>query len=356
VTAPGSGTGEAPELLKRLTPLVERLDDRLRARPEPSGEPLHVQQRHVSVVVQGPVGAPGDQQQAWTRAALRSVRRVLPDAELVLSTWEGSDVRELDRDVLVLSKDPGPTPPRDPTHVVNNVNRQIVSTRAGLETASGSVAWKLRTDMELLHADALRYLGAWPARATQARVLTERILVPPYYGFNPLRVYRRFPYMVSDWAQLGLRADLLDVWCAPRFDVAYEWLLGRRIVPSEQWVWMSLLNKHDQDAFVGRPDVVAHSALCLVNNAVVLEMADLGLRMNKVAPHLGHRAALWTHGEWQRGYDRLCADLRPQRRMDRQALLRTAIDRLWINGLALPFIGPPADQTPSPRPVVPPPP
>lgn len=347
-------TGEAPDLLKRLTPFVERLDDRLRAHPEPPGQAMRVDKRDVSVVVQGPVGQPGDQQRGWTLAALASVRRVLPDAELVLSTWTGTDVRGLDADVLVLNEDPGPTPSRDPTHVVNNVNRQITSTRGGLDKAAGTVAWKLRTDMELLHAGALRFFGAWPERAGGARVLGERILVPPYYTFNPRRVYRRFPYTVSDWAQLGTRQDLLDVWSAPRWELSHEWLLGRRIVPSEQWVWMSLLNRHDQDAFVGRSDVVEHSARCLVNNAVVLEMDDLGLRMNKVAPHLGHRAALWTHGEWQAAYDRWCASRRQRRRVDRQALLRAAVDRAWINGLAVPLIGPPADQKPSPLPHPPP--
>lgn len=347
-------TGEAPDLLKRVTPWVERLDDRLRARPLPPAPLPPLEAHSVSVVVQGPVGRPGDQQHRWTVAALASVRRVLPGAELVLSTWQGSDVSDLDADELVLSADPGPSLPRDPSHVVNNVNRQVVTTRRGLLKATRPHAWKLRTDMELVHGGALALFGGWPARAADARVLGERILVPTPYTFNPCRVYSRFPYMVSDWSQLGTREDLLEVWSAPRWDPVYEWLLGRRIVASEQWVWMSLLNRHDMDAFIGRRDVVEHSALCLVNNAVVLELDDLGLRMNKVSPHLGHRAALWTHGEWQAAYERVCCGARPRHRVDRQALLRTAIDRLWVNGLALPLIGPPADQTPSPRPVVPP--
>ncbi len=345
--------GVAPDRLKRLSPLVERLDDRLRARPRPPITAAPLASLDVSVVVQGPVGRLGDQQRRWTAAALASARRVLPHAEVVLSTWEGSDVTGLDADTLVLSADPGPSLPRDPTHVVNNVNRQIATTRAGLERATRPFAWKLRTDMELLHDGALTLLGGWPARAAEARVLEERVLVPQFYTFNPRRVYARFPYMVSDWAQFGARDDLLDIWSAPRWDPTYEWLLGRRIVASEQWVWMSLLNKHDADAFIGRPDVVAHSALCLVNNAVVLDMEDLGLRMNKVAPHLGHRAAMWTHGEWQASYDRLCAGIRPQHRYDRQAMLRAIIDRVWINGLALSIIGPPADQTPAPKPLPP---
>lgn len=354
MTVPDGRTGEAPALLKRLTPWVERLDMGLRVRPTGAAGTPPLTAAEVSVVVHGPVGDPGDQQRGWTVAALASVRSVLPGAELVLSTWDGSELGGLEADRIVTSADPGPTPPRDPTHVPNNVNRQVVATRAGLQAASRPYAWKLRSDMQLVHDGALHLFHSWPARADRARVLTERLLVPAPYTFNPRRVYRRFPYMVSDWAQLGRREDLLEVWATPRWDVAHEWLLGRRLVPSEQWVWMSLLNRHDQDAFIGRPDVVEHSALCLVNNAVVLELDDLGLRMNKVSPHLGHRAALWTHGEWQAAYQRLCLGVRPRPLVDRQALLRGAIDRLWINGLARPLIGPPADQTPHPVPVPPP--
>jgi len=348
-------SGVAPPLLKCLSPALERLDAALRHRPQPVAATATPSGRDVTIVVQGPVvGSPDDPgAQRFTLRCLQSVRCVLPEAEVVLSTWRGSDVRGLPADRVVINDDPGPTPSRDASHVVNNVNRQVVTTRAGLEQASRPMALKLRSDMLLEHDGMLRLFGGWPARATELRVLRERVLLPTFYSFNPRRVYSRFPYMVSDWCHFGLTEDLREIWSTPRWDPAFEWLLGRRIVASEQWIWMSLLNRHDADAFVGRPDVVAHSELAMVNNVVVLEAQDLGVRMLKFAPHLGHQTAVYTHGEWQRLYDRLCLGAHP-RGWDAQALLRTVVDRAWIRGLAPHLIGYPEDMLPSPRPVIPP--
>lgn len=348
-------SGEAPELLKRLAPALTSIDRRLAQPPRPDAARAGCRPDEVSVIVQGPVvGADHpDPALQHTRRCVDSVRRVLPGAELVLSTWRGADVRGLDVDAVVLSHDPGPVASRDPAHVPNNVNRQIVSTRAGMEHATRRVAIKLRSDMVLEHDGALRLLGGWPERHAQVRALRERVLVPAFYTFNPRRVYARFPYMVSDWFHVGLREDLIDIWSAPHWDVAFEWLLGRRLVAAEQWIWMSLLNRHDMDAFVGRPDVVAHSELALVNNTVVLEPEDLGIRLLKFSPHAGHQAAVYTHGEWARLYARHCLG-RARPGWDRQAVLRATVDRLWIRGLAVPLVGPPADLVPRPLPVAPP--
>ena len=95
--------------------------------------------KDISVVVQGPIHT----QDNLTKRVLESVRTHLPDAELILSTWKGSNVDGLDCDVLLLNDDPGAINGR------NNVNRQIVSTRNGLQKATRTYAVKLRTDMQL---------------------------------------------------------------------------------------------------------------------------------------------------------------------------------------------------------------
>ena len=94
--------------------------------------------KDISVVVQGPIHT----QDNLTKRVLESVRTHLPDAELILSTWKGSQIDGLDCDVLLLNDDPG---------AINgyNVNRQIVSTRNGLQKATRTYAVKLRTDMQL---------------------------------------------------------------------------------------------------------------------------------------------------------------------------------------------------------------
>src|SRR6266851_1380389 len=66
--------------------------------------------RDLSVVVQGPVvgGRRDPEERQLTRRCLASIRSCLPDAQIILSTWRGSDLAGLPFDVLVENDDPGP--------------------------------------------------------------------------------------------------------------------------------------------------------------------------------------------------------------------------------------------------------
>ena len=55
-----------------------------------------IKSEDISVVVQGAID------KFNTPKCLKSIRKVLPRAEIVLSTWEKSDVNGLDYDILVL--------------------------------------------------------------------------------------------------------------------------------------------------------------------------------------------------------------------------------------------------------------
>lgn len=350
-----SGASVIHPVLGALEGVVAGVDRMLARAPEPPVTRGARSSSALSVVVQGPVyGRPTDPpSKRYTMRCLESVRRALPHAELILSTWRGTDVAGLPADVVVLNDDPGPVAPRDPRGVSNNVNRQVVTTRAGLERASRPLAMKLRSDIELADGRALKLFGGWPARAERVRVLRERILVPTYYSFNPGRIYARFPYTVSDWCHVGLLEDLADLWATPHWDTSFEWLLGRRVVAVEQFLWMSLLNRHDEDATFERPDLIAHSELSIANNVVLLEPTDLGLRFLKFVAPSRHRVALYTHGEWVRLYERHCLGA-DRWGTDPQGAFRAVVARGWIRGVSERLWGPASDLRPTPRPVVPP--
>ena len=81
----------------------------------------------ISVVVQGAIN------KEETPKCLKSIRKFLPEAEIILSTWEGSDISAIDGlyDVLLLNKDPGCGYyyKNESGIKSNNLNRQLVSTR-----------------------------------------------------------------------------------------------------------------------------------------------------------------------------------------------------------------------------------
>jgi hypothetical protein len=160
----------------------------------------------ISVVVQGAVGP-------YTPKCLASLRRHLPNAEVILSTWEGSDTTDLDFDTLVLSIDPGALAHDGP--FLNNVNRQLASTRAGLSRATRRYVLKMRTDFYLKHAGFLRYFGRFPAVDRAHALFSERAITDTCFTrrFAPFTLLPT-PFHVSDFWLFGLTNDLCMYYAA----------------------------------------------------------------------------------------------------------------------------------------------
>lgn len=164
-----------------------------------------IESSEISVVVQGPIGHTADKLRECART-LESVRTYLPDAELVLSTWEGEAVESLDYDLVVRSADPGCW--IDNNGRPCNLNRQILSTTAGLKACTRKYALKLRVDTPL-HSDAMCVIGTeGPTHFFSERVTMSNIVLR-----NPLR----FPQLLSlsDLCQFGAREDLMLIWDVP---------------------------------------------------------------------------------------------------------------------------------------------
>ena len=106
----------------------------------------------ISIVVQGAVD------KTETPKCLKSIRQYLPNAEIILSTWEGTDLSCIEGlyDKLVLSKDPGGVF-YEKKKYYQNINRQIVSTKAGLELAERKFIMKLRSDLIFTNNTFLDY-------------------------------------------------------------------------------------------------------------------------------------------------------------------------------------------------------
>lgn len=151
----------------------------------------------ISIIVQGAVSN-------ITGTVLKRLREVFPRAEIVLSTWEGTELNGLIFDKVILSKDPGAQPCDEISNVMNNVNRQIVSTAAGINAASKQFVLKTRTDIYFDDCGFLEYFGKYDDNPPYA--FRNRILVCNYYTRNP----RVMPlcFHPSDWILFGNASDL----------------------------------------------------------------------------------------------------------------------------------------------------
>lgn len=207
-----------------------------------------ISDKDISVVVQGPIIP------ELTSKCLSSVRKILPESQIILSTWEGSIVDGLDYDEIVLSKDPGAERVRkDDVTAVNNINRQLVSTKAGCKKAKRPYLIKLRSDLLLKSA---RFLEEFQKYATTGRHFQMKVLIVDYYTRHPYII--PVPFHPSDWFMFGRREDVASYYdepLMPESEMLYflthsnraSFFRGvlHRFTP-EQWICIKFLKKRGE--------------------------------------------------------------------------------------------------------------
>lgn len=275
-----------------------------------------------SVIVQGPVGPRLDD-------VLASVRRVLPGAQLVVSTWRGSATAGLRADDVVENDDPGSVPLIDedgePTSRAMNVNRMLVSTRNGIERAERPWAMKLRSDSPMESASFVDWIDRFDRRSDELAVFDGRILTCTI-ATRPGRTASGYLFHPSDCAHVGRTSDLRRLWATPTVDEAeiVGWLVGKPRPAAHRWgspryfneqvLWLGCLASagHDvgyEQAGDVSEELIRRSDLSIVNNFVVLEPWQLGIRFPTLEPQvamLETHMYMW-HPDWVELYEELIA-------------------------------------------------
>lgn len=175
-----------------------------------------IQPKDITFVVQGYADL------SVTGNTVQSIRKYMPDSRIILSTWEECDCTGIDCDELILNKDPGSCEcalyADEP--IANNGNRQILSTKNGLDKVETTYAFKLRSDLTIHGDDILSYFNAFPKREAQYSIFKNRILIGELYTRNDF-VYRApdnsrhsvpKPFHPSDWFFFGLTEDLRAIY------------------------------------------------------------------------------------------------------------------------------------------------
>ena len=209
----------------------------------------NIDTKDISVVVQGAID------KINTPICLKSIRKYLPGAEIILSTWEGSDVEGLNYDILVLNEDPGSNGliRKYPFEHVNNIDRQIISSYNGAKKSSRCYILKLRSDMELKGNNFLKIYEKFYKR-TDKSFFKQRILVNEHVSFEHL------PALLGDWSGFGLREDIIEYYNIPLFADKYTYFLKDkninlkpkfadivcRYLP-EQWIVMQNIYKYNKN-------------------------------------------------------------------------------------------------------------
>lgn len=281
---------------------------------------MGISAKSISVVVQGPIDWSTDvlSLEGTTLTLLKNLRLLLPEAEIVLSTWEGQRIDSLDYDDLIISALPAAQGDW-PGFVANNVNRQILSTCAGLEASSREYVLKLRTDIVLENLKFLEVfesacldvdLSTTPKALFRSPIVTNNLSsrstqsILDRIGDHPL------PMHPSDHVQFGRKKDLLALWTVPLqtdedafffldFSHPNRWRLGElsRLAP-EQHIFSSALAKvvsfRLENYADSRPEILALSEHYLNSHFIVIPDRLFSIRFAKY--HTDHHFSF----EWMR--------------------------------------------------------
>jgi len=193
---------------------------------------------------------------------LKSVKAFLPDAQIILSTWPNPNLSDLIFDKLIINDDPGAKVSHTHQNMMDNTNRQIVSTLAGVNASDRKYVLKLRSDIVLRSNNFLKFFQKFPCRNPQYSLFSERVLIPACYSRKYYGASGRKPVVFhpGDWIYFGLRQDIFSLFDIPlKTDDDQRYFDGRlhelegdpwpehlwRHSP-EQWIFLQFVKKFMQ--------------------------------------------------------------------------------------------------------------
>lgn len=279
---------------------------------------------NLSVIVQGAID------KEITPLCLSSIRKYLPDAYIILSTWKNSDINSLDVDKVIFNEDPGSiarmyAQEKNINDNLNNINRQIISTLNGLKAAKTKYALKIRTDFVIHHTSFLKYFDKFNKRTEDFCIFKHRVL--SICGDKPSgRVF--FPY---DFLFYGLTEDLLSLfdislmtkndaeWFSchnPVNPKVYQTIEGLFKYIPEQHIWLSALSKKYPDIWNIAKDCsdtnqqsIKITEQSFVNNLVCLDFSQYGIYPLKPSLYwlyTENRSHIFHFQDWEHLYKQYC--------------------------------------------------
>lgn len=259
--------------------------------------------KDISVVIQGPVD------KDYTPKCINSIKRLLPEAEIIISTWKGSNISSLVYDQVVFSEDPGCGYDGRDNKRSLNVNRWIVSSVAGIRLANRPYVLKCRSDAELENTKFLKYWDKYDKRDMSYSLANHKIIIPSPYTMKYLgsrkkdKIYT--PFHVSDWYCFGLKTDIevfVDIPLVSNIQqfaryfeekdvfipANYRWWMDDwfRKMAAEQYIGLCYAQKKftaiDMDNFLDWINFDEQFAEAfLINNFIVLDPCQFGMIINK---------------------------------------------------------------------------
>lgn len=231
----------------------------------------------ICVVIQGPIIKADN----LTVRVIESIKENLKGAQVIISTWEHEDISGLFADLIIKNVDPGGININE--QLMNNVNRQIVTVKEGINASDRKYILKIRSDTLIKSGDFVEIFEQYSnyKQFSRFNFFSKKILVTRYFFRDP--IFSKFLFHPSDIILFGLRQDLYDLFdckLASESDLINfkSATIFRRIKYSpEQYIWIKFLNKHNVEADIEFSNDVNYrnfllSELTLLNNFIIINL------------------------------------------------------------------------------------
>lgn len=190
-----------------------------------------IEDNEVSIIVQGSVSVTDKTGALISLDVCKSIRKNFPNAEVILSTWLGENTEKLESfvDIIVKSIDPGGYKRKG---VYLNVNRQIISSNAGVNKSTRRYCIKVRSDIIFTSNDILKCYKK-----------NKGILITNLTSCNPKKSKQVFS--LCDWVYMGTRDEIKSLFNIPLYPISYfNYLHGNKLTQkynAEQWITINYL-------------------------------------------------------------------------------------------------------------------
>lgn len=270
----------------------------------------------LTFVIQGPNLDQQDDQ--ITSNLIMSIRKYFPKAPIIFSTWDGEKIELLPYlEKIVFSPDPGANVFLDDPNTLNNVNRQIISTIAGLNQVETKYAVKLRSDLIFTNNKILASLCHLDLgnRNPDYAWLKNYVLVSNQTSVNP-RLKYKYPYTICDWFSIGRTEDLRKIWDIRLMpDSWFQFFKDNENLPTphpaylsryfpETYITSTFIRKYLPIVFDHSFDIsnnnIEISEKIISNNFIIFSNWQLGIRSQKHNKNLRTLLPMYTFTSWKR--------------------------------------------------------
>ncbi|WP_174851142.1 WavE lipopolysaccharide synthesis family protein [Yersinia artesiana] len=262
---------------------------------------------------------------------IKTTRKNLPDAELILSTWNKGD--EINNKIkmavaplnviVIFNDDPGAVVKKEKgISYISNVNRMIVSSAVGIKAATNEIVVKIRSDSCLYSNVICNLIGDYFSacnkllRTNEFSVFSHRVINCNLYARNA-RGYLPYLFHPGDICVAGYKNDILSLFNVPlvtndifKLSRTLTHFSTMALFP-EQYIWISCIRQlhgklvYKENLFRNE-ELVSLSECYYVNNFIAHSTNELGFCWDKQNDKYRGKGkySVYHHADWLDMYDR----------------------------------------------------